>query len=205
MFYFSQEQIMSIQHTASIAELRLVGIDQLHKRWGWVVGLGIVLVVLGTIAIGSSVLFTLASMVFVGWLLIIGGVLQAINALASKERPSFFIDLFSGLLYSVAGFLIVVHPAATAVGLTLMIAILLIFGGVFRIALAMAVRYDNRFWLVLHGVINLLLGTCILQEWPVSGLWVIGLFIGIDMLFNGWSLIMLGMAAKNLSAHDRTV
>jgi len=193
---------MSFQQQASMAELRLVGIDQLHKRWNWIVGLGIVLVVLGTIAIGSSVLFTLASMVFVGWLLIIGGALQAANAFSSKQGTSISIDLLSGLLYCIAGFLIVVHPAATAMALTLMIAILLIFGGVFRIAVAMTVRSDNRFWLVLHGVINLLLGTCVLQEWPVSGLWVIGLFIGIDMLFNGWSLIMLGLAAKNLSAND---
>ena len=193
---------MSIQHKASIAELHLVGVDQLRRRWGWFVGLGIVLVVLGTIAIGSSVIFTLASMVFLGWLMIIGGVLQTAHAFSCKERAGFFIDLLSGLLYSVAGFLIVVNPAATAMGLTLMIAILLIFGGIFRIVAAIAVRFHNGIWLVLHGLVNLLLGTCILQEWPVSGLWVIGLFIGIDMLFSGWSLIMLGFAAKNLSAND---
>ena len=193
---------MSIQHTVSFAELHLVGVDQLRKRWSWFVGLGVVLVILGAIAIGSSVIFTLASMVFVGWLMIMGGVLQTAHAFTCKERAGFFIDLLTGLLYSVAGFLIVVNPAATAMGLTLMIAILLIFGGVFRIAAAIAVRFHNGIWLMLHGVVNLLLGTCILQEWPVSGLWVIGLFIGIDMFLGGWSLIMLGLAAKTLSADD---
>ena len=193
---------MSVQHSASITNLHLVGADLLRKRSSWFVGLGIVLLLLGTIALGSSVIFTLASMVFIGWLMIIGGVLQTAQAFSCREWAGFFVNLLTGLLYSVAGFLIVVNPAATAMALTLLIAILLIFGGVFRIASAIAVRFHNRIWLVLHGLVNLLLGTCILQEWPVSGLWVIGLFIGIDMIFDGWSLIMLGLAAKNLSADD---
>jgi uncharacterized membrane protein HdeD (DUF308 family) len=61
-------------------------------------------------------------------------------------------------------------------------------------------RYQNWGWLLLHGVINLLLGVLIWRQWPLSGLWVIGLFVGIDMIFNGWSLVMLSLAAKNLPA-----
>ena len=119
-----------------------------------------------------------------------------------RTTRGYFVDLLAGLLYSVAGFLIVTHPAATAMGLTLLIAILLIFGGIFRIAAAITVRFHNGIWLLLHGLVNLLLGSCIWQDWPISGLWVIGLFIGIDMIFNGWSLIMLGLAAKNLSSDN---
>ena len=98
--------------------------------------------------------------------------------------------------------MIVANPAATAITLTLLIAIVLIFGGVFRIAVALSVRYPNSLWLLLHGVINLILGFSIWQQWPFDGLWVIGMFVGIDMIFNGWSLVMLGLAAKNLPASN---
>ena len=193
---------MSVQQTTSIIELHHVGAHVLRKRWGWFVGLGILLLLLGIIALGSSVIFTLASMIFIGWLMIIGGVLQTAHGFTCKEWGGFFVDLLTGLLYSVAGFMILTHPAATAVGLTLLIAMVLIFGGVFRIAVAISVRFHNSTWLLLHGVVNLLLGSSIWQSWPISGLWVIGLFIGIDMIFNGWSLIMLGLAAKNLPSDE---
>jgi uncharacterized membrane protein HdeD (DUF308 family) len=98
----------------------------------------------------------------------------------------------------VVGGMVAAHPGATAVALTLLIAVLLIMGGAFRIAVAFSISFQNRWWLLLHGVINILLGFMIIQDWPISGLWVIGLFIGIDMLLNGWSLVMLGFAAKNL-------
>jgi uncharacterized membrane protein HdeD (DUF308 family) len=102
------------------------------------------------------------------------------------------------MLYAVAGLIIVANPGAAAITLTLLVAMLLIVSGVFRIVVAVAVPFQNRWWLVLHGVINLILGISIWRDWPLSGLWVIGLFIGIDMVFNGWSLVMLGLAAKNM-------
>lgn len=196
---------MSVQRVVSISELHLVGVDRLRKRWGWFLGLGVVLALLGTIALGSAVLTTLASMVFVGWLMMMGGVFQTLHAFTCREWGGFFIDLLAGLLYAVAGLLIVLHPAATATGLTLLIAILLIFGGIFRIAVALTVRFHNWLWLLLHGAVNLLLGIFILQDWPMSGLQVIGLFIGIDMIFNGWSLIMLGLAARSLPVDNQPV
>ena len=189
---------MSDQTTVSITQFHFVGIEELRKRWGWFVGVGGLLVLLGTLAVGWSVLATMATMVFIAWLMFLGGVLQTAHGFRCKEWGGFFVDLLTGLLYTVAAFLILTHPGETAVGLTLLIALLLIFGGIFRIVLAFAVPFHNRVWLLLHGVINTVLGILIWQSWPVSGLWVIGLFIGIDMIFNGWSLIMLGLAAKNL-------
>lgn len=179
------------------AALHLVGLDEVRKRWGWFLGLGILLIVLGVIALGSSVVMTLATMVFVGWLMIGGGLLQAFHAFTCKAWSGFFIDLLTGILYAVVGFMIVANPDATAIALTLLISMFLIFGGIFRIVVAVAVRFQNWVWLLLHGVVNLLLGIAIWRQWPLSGLWVIGLFVGIDMLFNGWSLVMLALAAKN--------
>ena len=189
---------MSTQPPTILPGLHLVGIEQVRQKWLWFVALGVLEVVLGSVALGHSVTTTVVSMVFIGWLMIIGGALQTAHAVSCKEWSGCFIDLLAGILYTVAGFLIISRPAAAAVTLTLLIAILLMFGGVFRIVLALSVRYHNWVWLLFHGVVNLMLGLSIWQDWPVSGLWVIGMFIGIDMLLNGWSLIMLGFGVKNI-------
>jgi uncharacterized membrane protein HdeD (DUF308 family) len=183
-----------------LGQLHLVGLDVIGKKSGWLLGLGIVLIVLGMIAIGSSVSMTLVSMVFVGSLMLVGGILQTLHAIVMRTWSGFFLDLLSGVLYTVVGALIIGHPGSTAIALTLMIAICLILSGVFRIVTAITVNYQNRLWIGLNGAVNLLLAYAILSDWPLSGLWVIGLFIGIDMLFNGWSLVMLSFVAKKLNS-----
>ena len=174
------------------------GIEEVRKRWFWFLGLGVLLIVLGTSAIGSSVLMTLATMELIGWLLIGTGLFQIVHAFATRGWNGFFVDLLSGILSTVVGGLIAASPGATAVTLTLLIAMFLIFGGISRIVVALSFRFPNWIWLLVHGLINLWLGVAIWKEWPFSGLWVIGLFVGIDMIFNGWSLVMLALTAKNL-------
>lgn len=184
----------------NVTELHLVGLSELRRKWGWFLALGICLILLGSIAIGSAVFFTLASVILFGWLLLVGGILEAVHAFWRKQWSGFFIDLLTGILYVVVGFMVVANPGATAITLTLLIAMFLMFGGVFRIVTAIILAYQHRAWLLLHGVINLLLGIAIWRQWPLSGLWVIGLFIGIDMIFNGWSLVMLALMARKVPA-----
>ncbi len=116
----------------------------------------------------------------------------------AQKWSGFFIDLLTGILYVVVGFMLIRSPGETATALTLLIAMFLLFGGIFRVAVAIATRYHNWGWLLLHGIVDVLLGVLIWKQWPLSGLWVIGLFVGIDMLLNGWTLVMLGLAARRL-------
>ena len=176
-----------------------IGLHVLRKRRGWVIAVGVLLVLLGVVAVGAAVTATLATMMVIGWLLIVGGGFLAAHAFAIKEWGGFFIDLLSGLLYAVVGVMIVENPAATAVTLTLLIAVLLIVGGVFRIAAALSARYPHSPWLLLGGVVNLALGLVVWQAWPLDGLWVVGTFVGIDLILHGWAMVMLGVAAGKLS------
>jgi uncharacterized membrane protein HdeD (DUF308 family) len=178
--------------------IQLEGAGELRRSWGWYLALGIVLIVLGTIAIGSTFVMTIASVFFFGWLLIIGGVMEAIHAFWHKRWAGFFLDLLTGILYIVAGWMMVTNPAESALLLTLVIAMFLVFEGVFRIVAALAARYPHWGWVMFNGVISLILGIMIWRRWPYSGLWVIGLFVGIEMLLNGWSLVMLSLSARNL-------
>jgi len=182
--------------------IALPGLDRVKNNRGWFLLLGILLILVGWVAIGEAFFMTVFSMRILGWLMVFSGAAGAIHAW-TKERGwgGFFFDLVTGILYVVGGFLILSNPTATAVVLTLLIAFLLIFEGLFRIIAAISVRAPNWGWTILHGFISLALGIMIWQRWPVAGLWVIGLFVGISLIFNGWSLVMLSMAVKHLPAH----
>ncbi|HEV8071369.1 MAG TPA: DUF308 domain-containing protein [Planctomycetaceae bacterium] len=168
----------------------------LRRNWGWFFVLGVLEIILGTIAIGASVVATVVTVVFFGWLLLIGGVLSAVHAFWRKQWRGFFLDLVTGVLYAVAGFLMVAEPLAAAASLTLLIAMLLLIGGIFRIVVALSGHLEHWGWVLLNGVITAALGVMIWRQWPSSALWVIGMFIGIEMIFYGWSLVMLSLIAK---------
>jgi uncharacterized membrane protein HdeD (DUF308 family) len=185
--------------------IQLTGSEELRRYWGWYLALGIVLIVLGTIAIGSTFVMTIASVFFFGWLLIIGGVMEVIHAFWHKRWAGFFLDLLTGILYVVAGWMMVTNPAESALLLTLIIAMFLVFEGVFRIVAALAARYPHWGWVMFNGIISLILGIMIWRQWPYSGLWVIGLFVGIEMLLNGWSLVMLSLTGRKLPAETATI
>ena len=178
--------------------IQLTGADELRRSWGWFLGLGIVLIILGAIAIGSAFLMTIASVFLFGWLLIIGGVMEVVHAFWHKRWAGFFLDLLTGVLYVVVGWMMVNNPQESALLLTLIIAMFLVFEGVLRIVTAITVRYPHWGSVLFNGVISLLLGILIWRRWPVSGLWAIGLFVGIEMLLNGWSLVRLSMTGRNL-------
>ena len=181
-----------------IIDIARIGLDELRKSWGWFVALGLLLVVLGTVAIGSAVAVTVVSVALLGGILIAAGVMETVHAFWRRQWSGFFLELLSGLLYLVLGAMMLATPVEAAITLTLLIGGLLIMEGAFRIILSIAVRFPHWPWILLNGVVSLALGICIWKKWPVDALYIIGLFIGIDMIFNGWSLVMLGLAARKL-------
>lgn len=183
----------------------LTGLDEVRRNWGWFLVLGIALIVLGAVALGAVGLVTLASVLLVGWLLVISGVVEAATAFWARQWSGFFLNLLEGVLYFVVGMLVLRHPAASAAGLTLLLAALFLTTGLFRTAAAVALRYPNWGWCVLDGTVSVLLGVLIWADWPSSADWVIGTFVGIDLIFRGWSWVMFGLAVHRLphAAHEQ--
>jgi uncharacterized membrane protein HdeD (DUF308 family) len=177
--------------------------DVLQKGWGWLLGLGILLSVLGLVLIAAPVLGTLAIDLLVGWFLIIGGIAQLVHAFMEKAWRGFLLELASGLLYLVVGGLLVFYPLAGAQALTIFLAAFLLVEGIVRIAMALRVRPAQGWgWLLFGGIAAVILALLIWMQWPASGLWVIGLLVGINLLFTGWSLTMMAIA---LRAHEGRV
>jgi uncharacterized membrane protein HdeD (DUF308 family) len=105
--------------------------------------------------------------------------------------------LLAGVLYLIVGVFMIDNPVETAVGVTLLVAAGLLVGGILRIVLSLVERFDGWGWALLNGIVSLLLGAAIWRQWPLSGLWVIGLFMGIEMLFSGLSWMMLGLGLRS--------
>ena len=140
---------------------------------------------------------TLASVLFFGVLLIVGGLSQLIQAFQCKGWKSVLWHVLIALLYVAAGIVIIVDPILASMTLTLMLAWILIAVGVFRIIIAFQLRPVNGwFWPLLSGLVSILLGGMIIAHWPVSGLWVIGLFVAIELIFNGWAYVFIALAAR---------
>jgi uncharacterized membrane protein HdeD (DUF308 family) len=171
--------------------------DALSRNWGWLLALGILLIILGLVAIAAPVYATFAVQALLGWILIIGGIAQGIHAFMAQGWGGFLFELLSALLYLAVGALLLVNPVEGALALTIVLAAFLVVEGIFKIVMAWRVRRHPRWgWLLASGILSLILGALIWAEWPSSALWVIGLLVGIQLLFTGWALIMLALAAR---------
>lgn len=176
------------------------GYDDIRRNTGWFIALGVALIVLGIIAVAAAVTATLFSVILFGWLLFFGGIIQAVHAFRVRPWSGLLLQLLIGILNVLVGLVIVANPGSSAAALTLLLAAFFIVGGVFRIVLTAREHFPGRGWSIFSGAINVLLGILIWLQWPASAFWVIGLFIGIDLLFTGWWFVLLGGTARRIVA-----
>lgn len=194
---------MTLPTDPGIFTKNFTSLKPLREHWGWFLALGITFIFLGMVAIGSSAFVTVASVIFLGSLLLLGGVVQTAYTFSIRKWSGFFLSLLSGILYAVVGFFMIVHPTASALSLTLLIAAFYTVGGIFRIIGAATMRFEHWGWALLSGVIKLFLGIFIWLGWPQTGFWVIGLFIGIDLIFYGWFWVLLSLTARSMKEYHR--
>jgi uncharacterized membrane protein HdeD (DUF308 family) len=180
-------------------------IEDFRRHWVWFLALGVVLILLGLGAIGSATLVTGLTMFVFGCLLMAGGALQIIHAFWARRWGGFFVQLLIGVLQLVVGGLIIDNPLPAGAALTMLMAAFFVVSGIFRMFAALAYPFDGRGWLFLGGLLNLIMGMIIWKEWPWSGLWVIGLFVGIDLLIHGWWLVMLSISVKSMPTNTAVV
>jgi uncharacterized membrane protein HdeD (DUF308 family) len=169
----------------------------LRTKWGWIVALGVVYVIAGFIALGSVAMATVVSVWIVGVMMIIAGVTEVISAFQIKNWGRFLLWALLGVLYVIAGFVTFENPLLAAAILTLILGVSLVASGVVRIILAFSMKRETPWLLVLlSAVITLLLGLLILAHWPVSSLYILGIFLGIDLIMAGAGWIGLGLGLR---------
>jgi len=168
---------------------------ELVQHWGWYLAFGIGLILLGVAAIARSVAATVVSMVFFGWLLAMASGIEIIQALIVGRWAGFFLHLLAAILFGVVGFLFIARPLAGAEVVTVLMASFFLVGGLFQVLGTVLTFLPGYGWHILDGAISMILGVLVLRQWPASGLWVIGLFVGINLIFYGvaWTALALSL------------
>jgi uncharacterized membrane protein HdeD (DUF308 family) len=172
--------------------------QELVQYWGWFLAFGIALVVLGVAAVMRSVTATVASMLFFGWLLVLASGVEIAQAVLVGHWAGFFHHLLAAILFGVTGVLLVARPVISAEALTAIMAMFFIIGGLFQLISSLAVALPGWGWQAADGIITFILGALVLAQWPASGLWVIGLFVGIDLIFYGGAWIALALGLRTM-------
>ena len=163
---------------------------------------GVIFTLLGCLAVAVPVLSTISAELFIGWLFIFGGLFQGYKAIACRCQGGCFGSLLISLIYLICGILLLVYPLQGVITLTLVLTAFFIVEGISKIILAFQMRHFSRWgWLVVSGIIALILAYIIYAGWPGTAFWVLGLLIGINMIFFGLSLIFLACSLPKIDSN----
>ncbi|HPW45219.1 MAG TPA: HdeD family acid-resistance protein [bacterium] len=168
-----------------------------HNSWKWFLSVGVLLIILGIIAISAPLAAAIAIEILLGWIFVGSGIIRAIHLYQERKASGFLSKIVGALLYLAAGGILLLFPVRGVATLTLILAIFFILSGVLRIVTSLELRsLPNWGWILLSGSLAILLGIMIWTRWPSSSAWAIGLMVGIDFLFGGLSLVMCAIAMK---------
>ena len=183
--------------TIDLQQMQQIIVKYLQKHWKLFFAEGVFFVILGTLAIIVPHVFTLGIILFLGWLLLLGGIFQIIRAVSIINMPGFSLWFALGLLQTVIGYFLVTEPAQGSLTITLLLTVFFAIEGLAKIYFALMMRPLSQWgWVFFSGITALFLALVVWVGWPQTGLWVLGLLLGINMVFLGWSLIQISLHHK---------
>lgn len=177
--------------------------DTLRKYSTWFTVYGVLLALLGILAIAMPYIATLATSIFIGWLLVASSVLglYAVYS-AGKDAPGFWWNLITAILYLAAGIMLLGNPVTGALSLTIVLAAYLLAGGVTKIVLGFQHKKDIPnawFWILFSGLVDIVLAFLIIQGLPGTAFWAIGLLVGINLVMMGIAIIFTAQSCKKMA------
>lgn len=179
-------------------------LTHIQKHWGWFLVLGILLIVGGVAAIAFPILSSVGAVIVLGIILIVSGIFTIVGAFWAGKWSAFLLQILIGILYLIAGIVMDDMPLQSMEVLSLFMAAFFIVAGVFRVVVALAERFPKWGWALLNGVVTLLVGLIILESYPISALWAIGVLVGVELLFNGWTWVMLSLALRDAPSDEES-
>ncbi|MGA7326821.1 MAG: HdeD family acid-resistance protein [Rhodomicrobium sp.] len=171
----------------------------LKDHWQLFVVQGIILVILGALAILWPVIASVASAAFVGWFLFLAGVFRAVSLVRSPHAPGYISSLVLAILTAILGLVLALFPLQGAITLTMLLTAYFIVHGVSSFVFAFSIKGDTGRWvlLLLTGLIDLALAALVIAGWPSTAFWILGLYVGINFLFTGFGLIFAALGARS--------
>lgn len=177
----------------------VVGVTpEMVHNWGWFLAFGIILMLLGIAAVVRAVTATVATMVFFGWLLLFSGVIEFVHAFMVGKWAGFFLHILVAFLFGITGALMVFRPVISAEAVTFVMSVFFLVAGLYQLFASIWTHLPGWGWQAVNGALSAIMGVLLLMQWPVSGLWVVGLFVGIDLIFYGWAWIALAIGLHKM-------
>jgi uncharacterized membrane protein HdeD (DUF308 family) len=174
--------------------------EGLRRTWRALMTVGVIAIVIGCIAILVPAVASVGTAIFIGWILLIAGLFMVAGAFTAHSLGTVVLRLLWAALTIIVGLWLIVEPHNGTLTLTVVLGIYFLFMGVTRLAIAFAARGQQGAGIVgLSGFAGLLIGILILAKLPSSADWAIGLLVGIDLIFAGWTLVSLALVGKDLS------
>jgi uncharacterized membrane protein HdeD (DUF308 family) len=175
--------------------------DAVRKTSGWTLFGGILMLIFGITAITMPLVTTLATVLVLGWVFILVGITNMVRSFQDREGTGRIIELAMGLAYVAVGAMVLQNPAAGAISFTLFFAAILLFHSAVEVLLSIRVKPARGWgWALFSGVLGGLLAIMIITRMPVSAAWIIGVWVGVKLIFSGWTLIALGGAGRAITA-----
>ncbi len=177
-------------------------VGAVKRASGWSIALGVLMIILGIIAILAPWEFGLLIVLVVGWAAIFNGVAQLIFAFRAHSGGRAILEAILGLIYIVAGIYLLMHPAGGLLALTLLLACFLLVYGIVALVLAFHMRpLRGWVWILVDAIVTILLGVLIWFHWPLNTEWVVGTLFGISIIMSGVTRLMISMAFRRLAAN----
>lgn len=167
-----------------------------YRSWGWIVAMGAALTLLGVIASANLFLTTMAATLVAGAMMLAAGIMQFVHGLAVRRWRWALFWMISGILYAATAAAILHDPLFAARLLTLFLCATLGASGLLRIVIALKAGGAGRGWMGFSGIVTLAMAATIAIGWPSNTLWVIGLVLSIDLLVQGGTLMLVGLAMR---------
>jgi uncharacterized membrane protein HdeD (DUF308 family) len=186
----------------SVSDMRRAVTNAFSAHWKLFLFQGVVMIVLGVLAVCAPVAATLAVDIYVGWLLLISGLIGLIAIVSTHHVHAFLWSLITAALSVVIGVLLILKPVEGAVSLTLVLTAFFIAEGVFQAAVAIASRHvmtGHWGWMLMSGIADLVLAAIIIAGWPGTAIWALGLLVGINLLTSGCAVVMAALAGREMA------
>jgi uncharacterized membrane protein HdeD (DUF308 family) len=173
--------------------------ETFQAHWRLFLVQGVIMIVLGALAVAVPALATIAVDIYVGWLLLISGIVGLVAMFSARDIPAFLWALVTALLSVAVGAVLVWQPVEGALSLTVVLTVFFIVEGIFQAAVALTYRDGMPGlwgWMFASGLADLALAAIIIMGWPGSVVWTLGLLVGINLITSGWAIAMVAIAAR---------
>jgi uncharacterized membrane protein HdeD (DUF308 family) len=186
---------------SGLSDMRRAVTNAFATHWRLFLFQGAVMIVLGVLAICAPVAATFAVDIYVGWLLLISGVMGLIAIVSTHHVHAFLWSLITAALSVVIGVLLILKPVQGAISLTAVLTAFFIAEGIFQTAVAIASRRvmaGTWVWMLMSGIADLVLAAIIIDGWPGTAIWALGLLVGVNLLTSGWAIVVAALAGRRM-------